>query len=82
MSTEKTRGTIKTQRWNIQKINGSQKCGQIMLELAGDGSHRESTGYKTHRPGAPSVPAHIGSEQILSTNNKAKRADFIKVLPF
>ena len=82
MNTEITTGTIKTQRWNIQKINGSQKYGQIILELAGNGSHRKSTGYKTHRFGAPSVPIYIGSEQILSTYNKANKANFIKVLPF
>jgi len=82
MNTEKTTGTIETQRWNIQNIKGSQKFGQIILNLSGDGNYRGSTGYKTHRLGVPSVPTAIGSEQILSTYNKANKASFIKVLPF
>ena len=80
MNTGKTTGTITTQRWNIQNIKGSQKAGQISIILAGDGNYRESTGYKTHRPGASSIPTAIGGE--LATYNKAKRANFIKVLPF
>ena len=72
MNPEKTTGTIKTQRWNVQKINGGQKDNQIIINLKGDGNYRESTGYKNHQPGAPSVPTAI---------DKVKRANFITVLP-
>ena len=88
MNTGKTMGTTKTQRWNIHKF----KEGQIILNLTGDGSYWESTGYRAYRPGALSVPTVVASVQIqcsstsryfgeLPAYNKANRANFIKVVP-